>query len=328
MATQRLMSALLAGVVASVVAGLVPTLARAEFPDRTVKIVVPFEAGGTVDAVARVLANRLNAKWQVPVIVENRPGAGNIVGAMAVAQAAPDGYTLLFANTSISVNPSLYKSLPYDTKRDLAPVVFLAPSPNVLLAQKSLGVDTLKDLIALARSRAGRPLTFASVGKGSFHHFSMEMFRIEAGVDLLHVPYKGVASALLAFVRGDIDLYCSDLPGALPGIRNGDLKPLAVTGAARVATLPDVPTMREAGLPGYAAVGYVGIMATGGTPADIVRRLNGAINDVVHEAEFDRHFAALGYEMTGGSVEDFASFLDRDIARYAALMKSLGSPIE
>src|SRR5438128_9813706 len=159
--------------------------ALAEYPDRTVKIVVPFEAGGTVDAVARVLANRLNTRWQVPVIVENRPGAGNIVGATAVAQAAPDGYTLLFANTSISVNPSLYKTLPYDTERDLTPVVFLAPSPNVLLAQKSLGVQNLTALIALAKARAARPLTFASVGKGSFHHFSMELFKIEAGVDLL-----------------------------------------------------------------------------------------------------------------------------------------------
>ncbi|MEA3109173.1 MAG: hypothetical protein QOI88_3778, partial [Gammaproteobacteria bacterium] len=189
-------------------------------------------------------------------------------------------------------------------------------------------IDTLKALIALAKSHPDHPLSFASVGKGSFHHFSMEMFKIEAGVDLLHVPYKGVASAMLAFVRGDIDLYCSDLPGALPGIRNGDLKPLAVTGATRVATLPDVPTMKEAGLANYAAVGYVGIMTTGGTPPDIVGKLNAAVNDVVHEAEFNRHFSALGYEMTGGSVEEFASFLDRDIERYAKLMKSLGNPID
>src|SRR5689334_17443044 len=212
---------------------LVPGVARAEFPERTVKIVVPFEAGGTVDTVARALADRLKTKWQVPVIVENRPGAGNIVGAQAVARAEPDGYTLLLANTSISVNPSLYKSLPYDTKRDLAPVVFLAASPNVLLVQKRLGVGTLKELIALANSRTSQPLTFASVGKGSFHHFSMELFKIAARVELVHVPYKGVTSAMLAFIRGDIDLYCSDLPGALAGIRNGDLEALAVTSGTR-----------------------------------------------------------------------------------------------
>ena len=311
----------------AIVAAL-PAAAHAEYPDRTVKIVVPFEAGGTVDTVARALADRLKTKWQVPVIVENRPGAGNIMGASAVAQAAPDGYTLLLANTSISVNPSLYKTLPYDTKRDLAPVVFLAPSPNVLLVQKSLGVATLQELIGLAKSRANHPLTFASVGKGSFHHFSMELFKRDAGVELLHVPYKGVTSAMLAFIRGDIDLYCSDLPGALAGIRSGDLVALAVTSGTRVAILPDVPTMREAGLPGYAAIGYVGIMVTGGTPPAIIKTLNAAINDVLREDDFNRRFSALGYEMKGGSAEDFAIFLDRDIARYAELMKSLGGQIE
>jgi tripartite-type tricarboxylate transporter receptor subunit TctC len=156
----------------------------------------------------------------------------------------------------------------------------------------------------------------------------MELFKLEAGVDLLHVPYKGVASAMLAFIRGDIDLYCSDLPGALPGIRSGDLKPLAVTGGTRVATLPDVPTMREAGLPNYAAVGYVGIMTTGGAPPAVINTINAAINEVIREDEFNRRFSALGYQMTGGSAEEFASFLERDIARYAALMTSLGGPIE
>src|SRR5262245_23326117 len=311
----------LSGLLVAAIAAALPAPARAEFPERTVKIVVPFEAGGTVDTVARALADRLKTKWQVAVIVENRPGAGNIVGAQAVARAEPDGYTLLLANTSISVNPSLYKTLPYDTKRDLAPVVFLAPSPNVLLAQKRLGVNSLTELIALAKSRAGQPLTFASVGKGSFHHFSMELFRIAAGVELVHVPYKGVTSAMLAFIRHDIDLYCSDLPGALAGIRNGELKTLAVTSATPIALLPDIPTMGEAGLPGYAAIGYVGVMVTGGTPPAVVRTLNAAINEVLHEDDFSRRFAELGYEMKGGTVEEFATFLDRDIARYADLMK-------
>ncbi len=310
------------------VAAAPPSVARADYPAQTVKIVVPFEAGGTVDTVARALADRLKVKWQVPVIVENRPGAGNIIGAQAVARAEPDGYTLLLANTSISVNPSLYKTLPYDTKRDLAPVVFLAPSPNVLLVQKSLGVNSLMELIALAKSRAGHPLTFASVGKGSFHHVSMELFKSAAGIELVHVPYKGVAPAMLAFMRHDIDLYCSDLPGALAGIRSGDLEALAVTSATRVTILPDVPTMGEAGVPGYAAIGYVGVMVTGGTPPAIVQMLNTTINEVLREEDFSRRFAELGYEMKGGTVEEFASFLDRDIARYAELMKSLGGQIE
>jgi tripartite-type tricarboxylate transporter receptor subunit TctC len=155
----------------------------------------------------------------------------------------------------------------------------------------------------------------------------MELFRIAAGVELVHVPYKGVTSAMLAFIRGDVDLYCSDLPGALARIRSGDLKPLAVTSATRVALLPDIPTMHEAGLPGYAAIGYVGVMVTGGTPPATIRTLNTAINEVLREDDFSRHFAELGYEMKGGSAEEFASFLDRDIARYAELMKSLGGQI-
>src|SRR3954464_13297143 len=169
-----------------------PLLTHAEFPDRTVKIVVPFDAGGSIDTVARALAARLNDKWSARVIVENRRGAGNTIGANAVAKAAPDGYTLLYANTSISTNPSLFKTLPYDTLRDLAPVTYLSPSPNVLLVQKALGIANLRDLLALAKSRQDRPLSYASVGKGSAHHFCMELLKSEAGIPLLHVSYRGV----------------------------------------------------------------------------------------------------------------------------------------
>ena len=302
--------------------------ARAEFPERTVKIVVPFDAGGTVDAVARALANRLNAKWNVPVIVENRPGAGNTIGAGAVAKAEPDGYTLLFANTSVSVNPSLFKSLPYDTLRDLAPVIYLSPSPNVLLVQKALGVETLKDLIALARTRPATPLTYASVGRGSAHHFCMELLKSEAGIELLHVPHRGVAPAVLAVTRGDVDLYCSDIPGALNLLRGDKVKALGITSTRRSPALPEVPPFAEEGLPNYAATGYVGIMVTGGTPRDVVRKLNAAINEAVREAEFARHFAAFGYEMVGGSVEEFAAFLKDDIDRYRRLTQAAGIAAE
>jgi tripartite-type tricarboxylate transporter receptor subunit TctC len=318
---RRFGTRLLAAVVAAPLCAL---SARAEFPDRTVKIVVPFDAGGTVDAVARALANRLNAKWGVPVIVENRPGAGNTIGAAAVAKAEPDGHTLLFANTSVSVNPSLFKSLPYDTLRDLAPVLYLSPSPNVLLAQKSLGTATLAALLALARSRRGHPLSYASVGRGSAHHFCRELLRSEAGIELLHVPYRGVAPAVLAVTRGEVDLYCSDIPGALGLLRGDKVVPLGITSRKRSPALPDVPPIAEQGLLNYAATGYVGIMVTGGTPREIVGKLNAAINAVVREAEFARHFAAFGYEMVGGTVEGFATFLKDDIERYRKLTQAAG----
>jgi len=308
--------------VASVLPSVTP--ARAEFPERTVRIVVPFDAGGTVDAVARALANRLNGKWSVPVIVENRPGAGNTTGAAAVAKAEPDGYTLLFANTSISVNPSLFKSLPYDTLRDLSPVVYLSPSPNVLLVQKELGVASLKALIELARERKDQPLSYASVGRGSAHHFCMELLKSEAGIDLVHVPYRGVAPAVLAVTRGEVDLYCSDIPGAINLLQGGKVTALGITSQRRSPVLPDIPPIAQEGLPHYAATGYIGIMVTGGTPPDIVHKLNGAINDVVRDADFSRTFATFGYEMTGGTAEAFADFLKEDIERYRKLTMSAG----
>jgi tripartite-type tricarboxylate transporter receptor subunit TctC len=312
---------LLAGIA---IAAFIPAAAHADFPDRTVKIVVPFPAGGTVDAVARALADKLTAKWNVTVIVENRAGAGNVVGALAVAKAPPDGYTLLFANTSVSVNPSLFKSLPYDTLRELTPVVYLSPSPNVLLAQKSLGIGSMKELIALARTRKDKPLSYASVGRGSAHHFCMELLKSEAGIELLHIPHKGVAPAVLAVTRGDVDLYCSDIPGALGLLQGGRVNALGITSTKRSPALPDIPPFAEVGLPNYSATGYVGIMATGGTPADVVQKLNVAFNEVIKDPEFAKTFAKFGYEMVGGTVDDFAKFLREDIERYRKITQAAG----
>jgi tripartite-type tricarboxylate transporter receptor subunit TctC len=315
--------------IASMLAGLLgmllsPLAARAEFPDHTVKIVVPFDAGGSIDTVARALAQRLNEKWKVPVIVENRPGAGNTIGALAVAKASPDGYTLLYANTSISTNPSLFKTLPYDTLKDLAPVTYLSPSPNVLLVQRSLGVDTLKDLLALAKSRQATPMTYASVGKGSAHHLCMELLKSEAGIPLLHVPYRGVAPAVLAVTRGEVDMFCADVTAALGLLQGDKVKALAITSRKRAPALPDVAPFAEQGLPNYEQTGYVGIMVTGGTPPEVIAKLNASINEVIHEPAFAKQFAALGYDMVGGSVEGFAKFLREDMERYRKLTAAAG----
>ncbi len=309
---------------AALIALSVPSAALAQFPERTVKIVVPFDAGGTIDTVARALAQKLNEKWNVPVIVENRPGAGNTIGAGAVAKAAPDGYSLLFANTSVSVNPSLFKSLPYDTLRELAPVVYLSPSPNVLLAQRTVGVKSLKELLALAKSREANPLSFASVGKGSAHHFCMELLKSEAGVNLLHVPYRGVTPALAAVNRGEVDLYCSDVPGTLNLLQGDKVVPLGITSARRSPSLPNIAPFATEGLPNYDLAGYLGIMATGGTPESAIRRLNASINEVIKEPEFVKRMATLGQEMIGGTPEEFARFLRDDIARYQRLAQAAG----
>ena len=223
---------------------------------------------------------------------------------------------------------SISSSAAHDTRRELAPVVFLAPSPNVLLVQKRFGVGSLNDLIALANSRSGRPLTFASVGKGSFHHFSMELFRIAAGIELVHVPYKGVTSAMLAFIRGDVDLYCSDLPGALAGIRSGDLKALAVTSATRVATLPDVPTMAEQGIADFNVATWWGVMGPRALAPEIVATLNQAVNAVLATQDMAARFDGLGAERLGGTAAQFADFFKAEVATWSGLIRAEGIKAE
>ena len=290
-------------------------------PNGPVTIVAPFAAGGTVDQVARELARGLEKKWGVSVLVENKPGAGNILAATAIAQSKPDGQKLLFASTSISVNPSVYKTLPYDTEKDLASVSYLAASPNVLVVRPTVNVKTLKELIE--RAKTSKPaLQYASVGKGSAHHFCMELLQIEAGIKMTHVPYKGVSPALAAVLSDEIGIYCSDIPGAIQPIKDGKLIPLAVTGDKRLPVLPDVPTMAEAGLPSYRNTGYVGIMAPGPTPKSVRDAINHDIQEVIKEPAFQRRFADLGYDMVGGTVDEFADFIKRDVIRYSEIAKA------
>jgi tripartite-type tricarboxylate transporter receptor subunit TctC len=224
----------------------------------------------------------------------------------------------------VSVNPSLFKSLPYDTLRELAPVVYLSPSPNVLLVQRTVGVKSLKELIALAKSRQPNPLSFASVGKGSAHHFCMELLKSEAGINLLHVPYRGVSPAVAAVNRGEVDLYCSDVPGALNLLQGDKVASLGITSTRRSPALPNIPPFATEGLPSYDFAGYLGIMATGGTPEPAIRKLNASINEVIKEPDFARRMAALGQDMVGGSPEEFAKFLREDIARYQRLTQAAG----
>jgi tripartite-type tricarboxylate transporter receptor subunit TctC len=302
--------------------GAASLLAAAEFkPNGAVTIVAPFAAGGTVDQVAREVARGLEKKWGVPVLVDNKPGAGNILAATAIAQSKPDGQKLLFASTSISINPSVYKSLPYDLDKDLAAVSYLAASPNVLVVRPKLNIKSLQELIERAKT-SKPPLQYASVGKGSAHHFCMELLQIEAGIKMTHVPYKGVSPALAAVLSDEVGVYCSDTPGAMEPIKEGKLIPLAVTSNKRLAVLPDVPTMAEAGLPNYNNSGYVGIMAPGATPKSVREAINHDIQDVINEPAFKKRFADLGYDMVGGTVDEFAGFIKQDVVRYSEIAKA------
>lgn len=305
----------------AVAVGLTMPACAQEYPDHTVSFVVPYPAGGTVDQVARSISEKLEGKWGSPVVVENKAGAGNIVGATAVAQSAPDGHTLLLATTSVASNDALFATLPFDTKKDFAPVVFLAASPNVILVSPKLGVKTLKELIEKAKNEE---LTYGSVGRGSGHHLCMEMFQTATQTKLKHIPYKGVAPAVAAVRTGEIPIYCSDTTGALGLIKDGVMIPLGITGTERATALPDVPTIAEQGVTGMETAGFIGVMTKGGTPTAIIDKLNADITEVVSDPEFVKRFAALGVDIMPGTVAEFAEFLDKSAQSYKEIVAAAG----
>ncbi|MDB5569468.1 MAG: putative exported protein [Hyphomicrobiales bacterium] len=302
-----------------------PALSQ-EFPQGNVNFVVPFPAGGTVDLVGRAIAKNLATLWGKPVLVVNKPGAGNIVGATMVTQAKPDGHTLFLATTSVSANPALFKTLPFDTEKDLKPVAFLASSPNVLLVQASSGVKTLDGFLKAARESGDKPMSYASVGSGSGHHICMEMLQAAANVKLNHIIYPGVAQAVAAFHGGEVMAYCSDITGALGILKQGRATTIALTGKRRVKAMPDVPTFEELGLKGVETAGYIGIMTTGGTPDAIVQRLNADVRTVVEEPAFVEQFSQLGYDMAPESAESFARFIAAETQVYKDIVKKAGIP--
>lgn len=297
------------------------------YPNRPVKLVVPFPPGGSADALARTIGERIGKAMGQPVVVENKPGAGGIPGASAVATAPADGYTLLFANTNIAINPSLYKKLPYDTAGAFAPVVLMVQVPNLLLVPADLGVSSVPDLIALAKSRPGR-LNYASAGNGTFPHLAVEMFKHLSGTSITHVPYKGAAPALTALLSGEVQLLSNDLVTATQHVKSGKLRALAITSATRSPALPDIPTLAEAGLRDYVAVGWQGIMVPSGTPAAVVDRLNNEINKALSDPELRASLSSQGLLVAGGSVQQFADFVRQDTARWAATVKASGASVD
>lgn len=302
--------------------------ARAQsYPNRPIKLVVPFPPGGSADALARTIGERIGKAMGQLVVVENKPGAGGIPGASAVATAPADGYTLLFANTNIAINPSLYKKLPYDTAAAFAPVVLMVQVPNLLLVPADLGVSSVPDLIALAKSRPGR-LNYASAGNGTFPHLAVEMFKHLSGTSITHVPYKGAAPALTALLSGEVQLLSNDLVTATQHVKSGKLRALAITSATRSTALPDIPTLAEAGLRDYVAVGWQGIMVPSGTPAAVVDRLNNEINKALSDLELRASLSSQGLLVAGGSVQQFADFVRQDTARWAATVKASGASVD
>jgi tripartite-type tricarboxylate transporter receptor subunit TctC len=281
------------------------------YPSRSLTIVVTFPPGGNADTVARLLAARLTESLGQTIIVENKPGAATVVGTTAVLQAPPDGHTLLQAGTNTNINPLLGYHTPYDAERDLVPVALLVTVPGVLVANPQVPAKSIAELIAHAKAKPG-DLNYGSAGNGTFPHLALEQLAQATGTRMTHVPFRGIAPAMLGVLRNDVQLLSSDIPGALGQIQEGKLRALAVTGTSRMPQLPDLPTMAEAGVPGYTAEGFLGIMVRGGTPDAVVARLNREIDKALKSPEITAHVAKSGLGTGGGSPADFVDYLKRD----------------
>jgi tripartite-type tricarboxylate transporter receptor subunit TctC len=289
------------------------------YPSRQITIVVTFPAGGNADTVARLLAEKIAHALGQPVIVENKPGGATIPSTTGVIQAPPDGYTLLQAGTNTNINTLLGNKTPYDAEHDLTPVALLVTVPGVLVVNAALPVTNVAELIAYAKTRPGE-LNYGSAGNGTFAHLAMEQFTQLTGTKIAHIPFRGFGPAMVGLLRNDVQILASDIPGALGHIREGKLKPLAFTGTARMPQLPDVPTLSEAGVVGYEAAGFLGIMTRSDTPPSVVAILNREINNALKSPEFAGHVANNDLALGGGSPADFSAFLQHDRAIWSKVI--------
>jgi tripartite-type tricarboxylate transporter receptor subunit TctC len=298
------------------------------FPSRTVKLVVPFPPGGPLDATGRAIAQKLTEAWGQSVIVENKPGAGGNIGADYVAKSAPDGYTVVMGALSThAVNPSLYPKMPFDAQRDFAPITLVAITPNVLVVNPSLPVHSVKELIAYAKANPGK-LSFGSGSIGSAGHLAGELFKVDAGVDMVHVPYKGAAPAMQGLLAGDTQLMFDNLASAMSQVKAGKLRALAVTTAERSKLVSDLPTMAEAGVPGFDISTWYGLLAPAGTPPDLIAKWNADVTKILSAPEMRERLATQGAEAAPDSPADFAKFIASELVKYAKIVKASGAKVD
>jgi len=306
----------------------VSTPSLAEYPDHTIQIVVPYTPGGTVDLLARVLGPRLTAAWGQPVVILNRPGAGGSVGAEVVAKSAPDGYTLFIStNSPLTTNLALYPSLGYEPLRDFEPIILAGENSLVLAANPKLPVKTVKDLIALAKSKPGE-LNAGTSGNGSTAHLSLATFNKQAGVSITHVPYRGGVPSLTAAIAGEVQLVFSDILPVVPQIRDNRLNALGLTALRRASIAPDIPTLDESGLPGFSVTAWVAVVAPKGTPNEIVQKLNLEIGRALKEPEFARQISTMGIDPLGSTPGEFAAFLRMEIPRWRQIVQDAEVKVE
>jgi len=300
----------------------------ADYPVRPIRLVVPFGAGSNTDILARTVGARMTENWAQQVVIDNRPGAGGNIGTDVVAKAPPDGYTIVLGAASVlAINQSLYSSMPYDSAKAFAPITNMVKTTNVLVVSPSLPVKSVKELIAYGKANPGK-LTYASSGAGGTIHLSGELFKAMTGVTMEHIAYKSSPLAHIDIISGQVHAMFDAIPTALPQIKTNRLRPLAVTTAKRSSALPDLPTIAEAGLPGYEAVGWFGFAAPAGTPREIVAKLNQEIVRILSIPEVRERLLAQGAEPVGDSPEAFAKFIQSEAVKWGKLVKALGLKIE
>jgi tripartite-type tricarboxylate transporter receptor subunit TctC len=294
-----------------------------DYPNKAVRVIIPFAAGGSSDTVGRLIAQKLTASMGQTFVIENRPGAGGNLGADLVAKSRPDGYTLLFPSGSFTVNVSLYEKLPYDPLKDFEPIIHVCMVNGILVAHPSVKATNVQELIALARAQPGA-INFGSAGNGTMLHLAGEMFKEAAKVDITHVPYKGSGPALADLLGGQVQVMFANMPGTLQHVKAGRLRVLAHTGDKRSAALPEVPTIAEAGLTGYRAATYFGVLAPAGTPREIISKLNAEFAKALASPDLVEHLRSEGADIVAGSPEQFREFLKSEVERWAPIIRAAG----
>ncbi len=317
---------ILAAALTLISAGAGSTQAQ-QYPTRPIRFIAPYVPGGGVDFVSRVMATKLSETIGQQVIVENRPGGGTNIGSELAARAAPDGYTVLVGGLPNVVNTFLFKKLPYDLLRDFAPVTHTTTAPNILAVHPSLPARSAKELIALAKARKGE-LTFASAGIGSSNHLSGELFRVMAGVDIVHVPYKGGGAAVTDLIAGQITMYFGTTPSTLPHVRSGRLRGLGVTTLQRARIAPDLPSLHEAALPGFDNAAWHALFVPAATPPAVVNKLAGEVVKVLRLPEIVERMGAQGVDVIAGSPSELAAYVKQEFTRYEKLVKAAGIKVE
>ena len=320
----RIACAALAAAAASAAFAQAPSTGSGQaYPSKPVRLVVPSSAGGGTDIVARIIAPELSKRLGQQVVIDNRPGAGTMIGIEVAAKSPPDGYTLLMGLSTLAINSALYKKVPYDPQRDFAPITQAVSSASIIVVHPSVPVKSLKELIAFARARPGQ-LNYASAGTGTYPHMTMELFLSMAKLKMVHIPYKGTGPAMIDMIAGQVATMAATVLTGMPHIRSGRLRPLGITSAARSSVAPEIPTVAEAGLPGYESVQWYGMLAPARTPRDIVNRLYTEVSGVLKQPDIKARLASDGADAVGSAPDEFTRYIQSELTKWAKVARDAG----